>query len=71
MLSFRIVSTGRAVEISFDDEGRDVLIDALRKVSGSHTHLGTFSGPTEPGLSETTPFGEQALSEVIITHGGD
>ncbi len=38
--------------------------------SGGHTHLW---GPSYGGsvLSDVTPFGEPAIGEVIITHGGD
>ena len=72
MLSFQIVNEGRAVQICCDDEGQKVLICALRKVQGDHVHLlGPSFTKRNSELSETTPFGEEALSEVIITHGGD
>ena len=72
MLSFQIVRNAQAVQISCDDDGIDRLIATLRSLrgSGSHTPLWAPSrGGTE--LDDKSPFGERAIPEVIITHGGD
>lgn len=74
MLSFQITENAKVIEICCDDDGINELIDVLSKLrgSGSHIHLyaPSIGGSVSP-LSDTTPFGEPAVSEVIITHGGD
>lgn len=72
MLSFQIVQDGLSIQIDCDNEGIDLLVDALLKLkdSGSHVHLrGPSHGGTE--LNDLTPYGEGAVNEVIISHGGD
>lgn len=73
MLSFHIVPLGKsqAIQIYCDDAGLAVLAAALERVRETgHLHLyGPGMGGRE--LSETTPFGELAVGEVIITTGGD
>jgi hypothetical protein len=58
-----------------DDRGIDELIGVLEKLrgSGSHIHLRVPSngGAASEVLSDVTPFGQKAIAEVIITHGGD
>jgi hypothetical protein len=72
MLSFTIANEGRAVEISCDEEGMATLIKALENVraDGDHLHLCT---PSNGGrdLSETTPWGGEAIGEVIINWVGE
>jgi hypothetical protein len=72
VLSFQISNSGRTIVIDCDDAGISNLINFLNKLrgSGSHVHLW---GPSAGGkdLDETTPYGEAAVSEVIISHGGD
>lgn len=66
LLSF-LVSDSKTVQITCDDEGLSSLIDAITKVrSAGHVHLRSPScGGTV--LSDTTPWGDQAIGEVIIT----
>jgi hypothetical protein len=74
MLSFQVVREGRTIQICCDDQGVDALIAVLKKLrgSGSHVHLSAQStGPGTATLSDQDPFGEKAITEVIITHGGD
>jgi hypothetical protein len=73
MLSFNLTREGRAIQIECDDSGIDALIGALTKGSGSHVHLWAPAtvGDDFAVLSDVTPSGEQAIREVIISHGGD
>jgi hypothetical protein len=72
MLSFQIVRDGKTIQIDCDNDGIDLLIDTLLKLkgSGSHVHL---CAPSHGGieLSDLTPHGASAISEVIVSHGGD
>lgn len=74
MLSFQIRPwfNSQAIQIGLDDAGIDLLIETLNSLrgTGSHRHL---CAPSAGGheLTDTTPFGEPAVGEVIITHGGD
>jgi hypothetical protein len=71
VLSFEMVNDGKAIQILCDSEGLDTLIGALDRVRTSgHLHLRT---PSNGGreLSEKTPWGDDAIGEVIITTGGD
>jgi hypothetical protein len=71
MLSFQIINSSRGIQIDCDDAGIATLIDALKRApKRGHVHLCSPScGGKE--LSDTTPFGEAAIGEVIITIGGD
>ena len=70
MLSFQIIESGKAIQIDRDAEGISLLLGALARLVGeqaSHCHLRTPScGGSE--LTETTPWGEPALNEVIISY---
>jgi len=72
MLSFQIIRDSQAIQIDCDDQGIDLLVETLLKLkgSGSHVHL---CAPSHGGnaLSDLTPYGEKAINEVIIGHGGD
>ena len=72
MLSFSIKESGRSIQIYCDKEGVLALVAALEEVrdAGSHTHL---LAPSRGGqvLSDKTPWGEAAVSEVIVSFGGD
>lgn len=72
MLSFQIVNNAKAIRIYCDDEGIDRLVAALLRLRGSPDHIHLL-GPSAGGraLSDKCPFGEEAVSEVIITSGGD
>lgn len=73
MLSFQIVPRGKSqvIQIYCDDAGLAVLIGALERVRETgHLHL-RAPGTGGQDLSKTTPFGEEAVDEVIITTGGD
>jgi hypothetical protein len=73
MLSFQVIREGRIIQICCDDQGVDALIAVLKKLrgSGSHVHLLAHStGQKNATLSDTDPFGEEVIKEVIITHGG-
>ena len=72
MLSFSLANDGRAIAINADDAGIDLLVAALTRLrdSGRHAHLRAPScGGNE--LDEKTPFGDPAVPEVIIGHGGE
>jgi hypothetical protein len=75
MISFQLVRGGSAIQILCDDQGIDVLVDTLKSLrgSGSHVHLWAPSiiSDSSAELSDETPFGEKAVPEVIISHGGD
>jgi hypothetical protein len=75
MLSFELIRDGKAIEIQCDDRGIDALIDVLGKLrgSGSHIHLlaPSHGGGSSAALSDMTPYGQKAIAEVIISHGGD
>ena len=72
MISFQIVQSEMAVQIEVDDDGVQALVDALNTLrgSGSHVHL---RSPSAGGsdLADKTPWGDPAVGEVIISHGGD
>jgi len=75
MLSFKLSNQKRAVEIDCDDAGIELLVSTLLalKGSGSHVHLRAeeAGGGKVAPLSSVTPYGESAVLEVIISHGGD
>jgi hypothetical protein len=73
MLSFEIIpqSTSPAIQIHCDEAGVALLIEALERLrERGHVHLRT---PSNGGreLSETNPFGQPAIGEVIVSLGGD
>ena len=71
MLSFQ-VTNGSTVQIFCDDEGMATLIGALDKIrpTGGHVHLCAPScGGKE--LSDQTPWGDDAVAEVIVTWTGE
>jgi len=72
ILSFEIINSGRSIQIDCDRQGLEILIGALEKLrsTASHIHLRT---PSNGGheLSEQTPWGKEAIGEVIITTGGE
>ena len=74
MLSFQVIDSGNAVQkgihIHCDAVGMSVLMGALAQLVGeraSHIHL---RGPAAGGsdLNETTPFGKEAVYQVIIDY---
>jgi hypothetical protein len=69
VLSFQMTNSGKTIQIDCDEQGLRVLLDVLAKVRahGSHMHLCT---PSNGGheLSETTPFGEAAIGEVVVSY---
>jgi hypothetical protein len=70
MLSFQISDSGRKINVDCDAKGMAILLGALTKLVGeraSHVHLWT-TGVTGGVLSEKTPWGEEAVSEVIINY---
>ena len=72
MLSFQVINAGRGIEIHCDDQGMATLVKALERIrpNGGHAHLLT---PSNGGreLDEKTPWGEEAIGEVIINWAGD
>ena len=72
MLSFQIVNEGKAVQICCDHDGMSILLEKLAQLirDPDHVHL---RSPASGGkdLSETTPFGEPALGNVIIDYSPD
>ena len=72
MLSFQVIDSGQAIQIACDQQGLATLIGALEKLrsTADHIHLRTPSNGAHE-LSEQTPWGDEAIGEVIITTGGD
>jgi hypothetical protein len=67
MLCFQIVESGNAIQIYCDSKGVTALIAKLERVrEQGHLHLRV---PVD--LADQTPFGDPAVSEIIITTGGD
>ncbi len=70
MLSFQIVESGRTINIFCDAKGVAVLLRTLAQLveeRATHVHLWTETA-TGGQLSEKTPFGEQAVKEVVIDY---
>ena len=74
MLSFQVIDSGntaqKGIQIHCDAVGMSVLMGALAELVGlraSHIHL---RGPSAGGsdLDETTPFGKEAVFQVIINY---
>jgi hypothetical protein len=68
MLSFEIKREGKSIEIDCDQAGLEVLIATLQSLRNTATHVHLT---TRKHLSERTPTGNPAASEVIISTGGD
>jgi len=71
MLSFQITNSSRTIQVDFDDDGLSELIAALEELrvgNAGHVHL---RSPSAGGsvLGDKTPWGETAVSEVILTLG--
>lgn len=75
MLAFELLKDSRAIQITCDDAGIDALVNVLvgLKGTGSHIHLRTPLNENDKSakLSKVTPWGDPAIAEVIISHGGD
>jgi hypothetical protein len=71
MLSFSLTKSGHAIQIYCDDAGISTLIDALTRLRGSASHTHLWAPPIGNDLSLKTPFGGEAIPELIITQGGD
>ena len=70
MLSFHISDAGHKVNIICDAQGMATLLGTLAKLVGeraSHAHLWAASA-TGGHLNEKTPWGDEAVSEVIIDY---
>lgn len=67
MLSFELIESDKAIQISADEEGLSLLRNALDQVTGAgHLHLlSAANGGNE--LYDVTPSGKAAIGEVIIT----
>lgn len=72
MLSFQIIQSGSAIQIYYDAAGMTTLVEALRRglSPAGHVHL---RAPSSGGraLNETNPWGDPAVTEVIITSADD
>jgi len=73
MLSFEVINSGKTIQVDCDSEGLEILIAALEEFKTkdlSHVHL---RAPSVGGhvLSDKTPWGKEAVGEVIISLGGD
>jgi hypothetical protein len=69
VLSFQLTESEQAIQIDCDEKGMKILLDALARAraAGAHVHL---CAPSIGGheLNQTTPFGERAIGEVIISY---
>ncbi|MEA2975834.1 MAG: hypothetical protein QOF19_1354 [Alphaproteobacteria bacterium] len=73
MLSFQSTDSGRKINIDCDSQGMAVLLGALARLIGeraSHLHLWTASA-SGGQLSDKTPWGEDAVPEVVINYVAD
>lgn len=73
MLSFQVTDSGRGIQVDCDREGLAQLISTLERARAgelSHVHL---RAPSAGGtlLSDKTPWGKEAVGEVILSLGGD
>ncbi len=70
MLSFEVIKSGKAIQVTCDAEGLSKLIGSLAELIGQradHLHLRTpEAGGNE--LNKTTPFGGEGVGEVIISY---
>ena len=61
--------------IMCDDTGIDALVGVLLRMKGSGEHVHLYAPRHDKDnfaqLSSATPWGEPAITEVIIIHGGD
>ena len=75
MLAFKLRDQNQAIEITCDDAGIDAHVGALTALqeSGSHIHLSAphHGDDKFATLSSVTPWGDPAITEVIITTGRD
>ena len=72
MLSFGLAEDGAAIQIYCDQHGMATLLKTFARLvsDAGHIHLrGPAAGGNE--LSETSPFGESAVGEVIIDYAPD
>jgi hypothetical protein len=70
MLSFQIINSGRTINVDCDAKGMAILLKALAQLVGdraSHVHLWTAAA-SGGQLSDKTPWGEDAVPEVIINY---
>lgn len=69
MLRFQLTNENRTIQVHCNDAGISTLIEVLETLrgSGNHVHLRS-PGCGGKVLSDTTPFGEQAIGEVSISH---
>jgi hypothetical protein len=70
MLSFQITDSGNKINIDCDAKGMAILLGALAKLIGERaSHLHFVTAAASGGvLSEKTPWGEDAVREVIINY---
>lgn len=65
-LSFTSVADGAAIQVYCDEEGLNGLIANLEEREAGHVHL---RSPSNGGtvLNDQTPWGNEAIGEVVIT----
>lgn len=71
MLSFQIADAGKVIQVFCDDDGLDLLISKLVNMKDKnlgHIHLRTPSAGGDV-LNDKTPWGDDAVTEVIISTG--
>ena len=75
MIAFTLSNENRAIELACDDAGIDVLVGVLLRLKGSGTHIHLRAQEHDNDrfaqLSSVTPWGDPAITKVIISHGGD
>ena len=70
MLSFQIDDSRRKIKVDCNAEGMAILLGALAKLVGeraSHIHLWTVTA-SGGVLNDKTPWGDEAVPEVIINY---
>ena len=75
MLAFELSNENQTIQITCDDAGIDAFVSVLLtlKGTGSHVHLRTPVDGSDRAakLSAVTPWGDPAIAEVIVSHGGE
>lgn len=67
MLAFALSIESRTIELTRDDAGIDTPVGVLVRLKGSGTRIRLRT----PLLSSVTPWGDPAITEIVISHGGD
>jgi hypothetical protein len=73
MLSFEIADNGHTIKIFLDEAGLKILSDTIEQLKKEESVDIMLRSPHCGGgdLSDTNPWGVEAVSEVLFSKGGD